>query len=152
MEPKIVQKDGFTVVGAKMRCTTDDTSKIPQLWGQLMARMGEIPNLLGDGNSYGVMDNYDEATESWDYVAAFEVSEVEDVPEGLVSLEIPAQTYAVFTCTMPTIQETYSIIYEQWLPQSEYEHAPTPEFEHYPPTYNPEDEDSQFEVYIPVME
>ncbi len=152
MEPKITQKDGFTVVGLKVRCTTGDTGDIPQLWGELMGRMEEIPNLLRDGNSYGLMHNYDEETEAWDYVAAFGVSEAADVPEGMVSLEIPPQTYAVFPCTMPTIEQTYETIYSTWLPESEYEHAPTPEFEIYPPTYNPEDENSQFQIYIPVME
>lgn len=150
MDPKIIQKDGFTVVGMKVRCKTGETSDIPQLWGQLMGRMQEIPNLVQDGNSYGVMHNYDEETEAWDYVAAFAVTDAEDVPEGMVSLEISAQTYAVFPCTMPTIEETYETIYHTWLPQSEYKHAPAPEFELYPPTYNPEVESSEFQIYIPV--
>jgi predicted transcriptional regulator YdeE len=51
---------------------------------------------------------------------------------------------------MPTIGETYDMIYKEWLPQSDYEHAYTSEYELYPPTFNPDDPDSQFEIYIPV--
>ncbi|MGC9358020.1 MAG: GyrI-like domain-containing protein [Anaerolineae bacterium] len=150
MEPKIVQKEAFTVVGPKLRCKVGETGDIPQLWGQLMGRMGEIEHLIQDGNSYGVMVNFDEETEAYDYLAGFGVSEVENVPEGMVSLEIPAQTYAVFTCTMPTIGETYNAIYGEWLPQSGYEHAPTPEFELYPMSFDPENPESEFQIYIPV--
>ena len=152
MEPKIVKKRGFMVVGAKKRLKTGETAEIPQLWGELMQRMHEINHLVNDGNSYGVMANYDEATEAFDYIAAFEVSEVADVPEGLVSLEIPPHTYAIFPSTMAKIGETYDTIYQEWLPQSEYEHAYTPEFELYPPTFDPEEAASEFQIYIPVKE
>lgn len=150
MEPKIVKKDEFNVVGVKLRCKMGETSDIPKLWGQLMGRMGDIEHLVGDGYSYGITTNYDEATDMFDYVAAFKVSKAQDAPEGMVSLAIPAQTYAVFPCTMPTIGETYDMIYKEWLPQSDYEHAYTSEYELYPPTFNPDDPDSQFEIYIPV--
>lgn len=150
MEPKIVQKEAFCVVGVSKRFKMGETNDIPQLWGQLMGKMDQIKHLVGDGNSYGVTTNYEEEENVFEYIAAFKVSEIEDVPEGMVSLEIPAQTYAVFPCTMPTIGETYDIIYQTWLPQSEYEHAYTAEYELYPSTFNPEDPDSQFEVYIPV--
>lgn len=151
MEPKIVQKEGFTVVGMQLHCVMGQPSNIPQLWGQLMARMGEIQGFAEQGVSYGVMANYDEATGGWDYIAAFSVDAAALVPAGMVRLEIPAATYAVFPCTMPTIQTTYDTIYQQWLPSSGRQHAPAPEFECYGPTFNPDDPNSQFEVYIPIQ-
>ena len=152
MEPQIIQKEAFTVVGLKLRCVMGPPSDIPQLWGQLFARMGEIQGIAEQGISYGVMDNYDEATGAWDYIAAFSVAAGSDAPADMVKLDIPAAQYAVFPCTMPTIQETYDFIYQQWLPQSEYVHAPTPEFECYGPTFNPDDPNSQFEIYVPITE
>ncbi len=151
MEPQIVQKEGFTVIGLKVRCTTGQTSDIPQLWGQLFARMGEIQHIAEQGISYGLMDNYDEATSGWDYIAAFSVDADSNTPEGMVKMAIPAAQYAVFTCTMPTIQQTYDFIYQQWLPQSGYAHAPAPEFERYGMAFNPDDPNSPFEVYIPLV-
>lgn len=151
MEPKIVQKEAFTVVGLKVRCAIGQTSNIPQLWGQLMARMGKIQGLAEQGNSYGAMTNYDEAGGGWDYIAAFRVEPAAPTPAGMERVDLPAGTYAVFPCTMLTIQQTYDAIYQQWLPQSGRRHAPAPEFELYGRAFNPDDPASQFEVYIPVV-
>ncbi|MGC9400401.1 MAG: GyrI-like domain-containing protein [Anaerolineae bacterium] len=151
MQPSIVEKEGFTVVGLKARCKGGETGDIPQLWNRLMERMGEIEGLQEESAAYGVMTDYDEDTGQYDYIAAFAVHEARDVPEGMVSVEIPPQTYAVFTATMPTLEETYETIFERWLPQAEYEHAPGPEFELYPPTFDPQDADSQLEIYIPIV-
>jgi hypothetical protein len=46
-------------------------------------------------DSYGVMDNYDKSSGTFDYVSAVEVSVVEKIPEGMMSWDIPAQKYAV---------------------------------------------------------
>ncbi|MDX9955812.1 MAG: GyrI-like domain-containing protein [Anaerolineae bacterium] len=150
MEPQIIQKEAFSVVGVKLHCFMGQPNDFSQLWGQLFGRMGEIENITEQGISYGVMDAYDESTGGWDYIAAFSVDAGTIAPEGMVKLDIPAATYAVFSYTMPTIQETYDMIYQQWLPQSVYEHAHTPELERYGMTFNPEDPNSQFEIYVPV--
>ncbi|MBN1259048.1 MAG: AraC family transcriptional regulator [Anaerolineae bacterium] len=149
METKIVKQDAFTVVGMKYHGKSTE-GEIPKLWGALMGRMHEIQNVKPNGLSYGISDNYDEATGAWDYIAGFEVTAVDEAPEGMVAYEIPAQTYAVFTCTMPTISTTYDAIYKEWLPQLGRERADGPEFELYGPTFDPNDPESQFEIYLPV--
>ncbi len=151
MEPQIVQKDGFSTIGMKSRCFMDQPNNIPQLWGELMGRMGEIEGIVEEGVSYGLMTNYDEASGGWDYIAAFSVEAAAPIPAGMEKTDIPAATYAVFTCTMPTIQETYDMIYQQWLPQSGYAHAPSPEFELYGPTFDANNPAAQFEIYIPIQ-
>jgi AraC family transcriptional regulator len=95
------------------------------------------------------MSNYDEATGEFDDVAALHVSNASDLPEGMVGVEVPAARYAVFTCTLPTLSPIYRQI-QEWLPQSEYEHAGTPEFEYYGEGFDPEDPNSPMSVYIPV--
>ncbi|MFC9710627.1 GyrI-like domain-containing protein [Paenibacillus sp. NPDC056933] len=51
-------------------------------------------------------------------------------PEGLVQLEVPASTWAVFTAVGPfpgTLQEVWGRIYAEWFPSSDYELSEGPE-------------------------
>jgi AraC family transcriptional regulator len=73
-----------------------------------------------------------------------------DIPEGMVSIHVPEQAYAVFTSTLPTLVETYQHVCKTWLPQSEYRGVDGPEFELYDATFNPADETSELHVFIPV--
>lgn len=148
MEHEIVSKPAFTVVGMHYR-GKNEQDEIPQLWGQFVPRIPEIQHRNPDPATYGVMYGYEEATGEFDYVAALHVNSASDLPEGMVSVEIPAARYALFTCTLPTLSATYRQIHP-WLAQSEYEHAGAPEFEYYGEDFDPEDSNSPMGVYIPI--
>jgi len=150
MEPKIVDMPAFTVVGMYYR-GTNQNNEIPQLWRQFGPRVVEIKHMAKENISYGVMDNFDEASKEFDYLAAVKVDSTADVPDGMLSWEIPEQTYAVFTCTLPTIKETFDIIYSKWLPESGYQLAPAPEFELYDERFNPQAPHSELDLYIPIQ-
>ncbi|MFQ5595889.1 MAG: WYL domain-containing protein, partial [Anaerolineae bacterium] len=149
MESKIVSRPAFTVAGMKYR-GKPLSDEIPELWGAFMQRMGELKHVVNPTTAYGVCDNFDESTGEFDYIAAYEVDSGADVPEGMVSVDLPAQTYAVFTCTLPTIGDTFQSIYQEWLPQSGYQRAPGPEFELYDEHFDPNNPVSELYVYIPV--
>lgn len=149
MEPKIVSRPAFTVAGMALRSTGQE-GEFGQLWQRFMPRMHEIQQVVDPATSYGVMYNYDEATGRFDYLAGFEVASGAALPEGMTSADIPAQTYAIFTCTLPTIGQAYQHIYGTWLPQSGYQHAPSPEFELYGADFNPNDPASEMQIYIPI--
>ena len=68
----------------------------------------------------------------------------------MVCWEIPESKYAVFTCTLPTIGKAFDYAYKTWLPQSGYERTCGSEFEFYDKDYNPEDENSEMYIYIPI--
>ena len=87
MEPKIIERGAFTVVGLKYR-GKNENNEIPQLWQALGPRTGEIEHLADDTAAYGINVNMDMATGEWDYIAGFEVSSPEDVPEGMVAFEM----------------------------------------------------------------
>ena len=112
-EPKILTKPAFTVIGMKYR-GKNEHGEIPQLWGEFMAKAGEIKDKPEPEICYGVCDNYDDADGEFDYVAAFEVGGEVEVPNGMIKWDMPAQTYAVFTCTLPTIREAYQYAYKSW--------------------------------------
>lgn len=106
-EPKIVTKPAFTIIGMKYR-GKNEHEEIPQ-WGEFMPRAGEIKDKLKPDICYGFCDNYDDANGEFDYVAAFEIGGETEAPDGMVKWDVPAQTYAVFTCTLPTIREAYDL-------------------------------------------
>jgi predicted transcriptional regulator YdeE len=130
MEPKIVTRPAFTVVGMKYH-GKNKNNEIPQMWQAFLPRKGGIEHMVAPQIAYGLCDAFDEEDGEFDYVAGFEVDSATGVPEGMVSWEVPESRYAVFTCTMATIREAYNYAFETWLPQSGYQRADSPDFELY---------------------
>jgi len=148
MEPKIESKSAFTVVGMKCR-GKNEKGEIPALWQELMPRIREIRNLATGGESFGVMDNYDEASGNFDYIAALGVSTAQDLPEGMVSWDVPAQKYVVFGFEFANVREASQESYAS-LPDLGYKHAAGPEFEYYPAEFDPNKPESLMYLYIPI--
>ena len=109
MEPKIVTKPAFTVVGMKYR-GRNEQNEIPQLWERFMPRAQEVTPKANPRQYYGVMDNFDEKTREFDYLAGFEVDGASKVPSGMESWQVPEQTYAVFPCNLKSIKEAFPCI------------------------------------------
>ena len=149
MELKFVSRPTFTLAGMAMRVKPQ--GKTPgQLWDEFGPHMGEVPHVVGAEVAYGLSDNMDMATGEFDYMAGMQVNSTADLPAGMVAREVPAQSYAVFSCTLPGLRETYQEFYGIWLPRSGYVRAPGPELEVYGETFDPRDPDSVFDVYVPV--
>ena len=110
--------------------------------------MAEVPNRAALGVSYGVMDNYDEESGDFDYIAGVEVSSVGTIPEGMVSHAVPDQTYAVFKCTLPTLHQAFQHAYREWFPESGYMRIKGPEFEWYNEEFHV---DETLYLYIPLI-
>jgi AraC family transcriptional regulator len=149
MEPQIVEKPALTLVGLKLHGKLEGMD-IKGLWSGFGPRMAEIKD--GNPNAcYGAMDNYDEATGEFDYLAACEAKNAAKVPTGMVSWIVPAQTYAVLPCTLPQIGEAWTTVYQQWLPTSGYQRAAGPEFELYDEKFNPQDPAAVLYLCVPVV-
>ena len=149
MERQFVPKPAFTIVGMLLRATPM-TPEIPKLWDRFVPRIDEIAHLAEPKTDYGVMDHFDEATSQFDYMAGCSVTAVDALPAGMQQWDVPANTYAVFTTTVPTIGQVMGHIYNTWLPTSGYRHAAGPYFERYGEHFSPEDPTSTFDIYIPV--
>jgi predicted transcriptional regulator YdeE len=150
MEPKIARKEAFSIVGMHYRGNNAE-GEIPQIWRKVGPRMSEIKNIVEHGAAYGVSDNMDQATGEFDYIAGFAVSDVKEVPEGMVNWQIPGGQYAVFRTTLPKLGDTFKYAYYEWLPKSEYEHRPGPDLELYDEAFDATDPNSEFEVYVPIQ-
>ena len=72
-------------------------------------------------------------------------------PRASWQRDVPAQKYAVFECTLPTLGETYKYIMEEWQPASGYERADAPDFEVYDDNWAMNDPaGSPMYVYWPI--
>jgi AraC family transcriptional regulator len=159
LQPQIVTKPAFTVVGMRIH-TKGLSPEIPTLWQTFGPRMNEIPQRGEQGTNddahvdhaaYGLMDNYDHENNELDYMAGESVLRVDELPEGMSRWDVPANTYAVFETTLPTIGQTFDHIYNRWLPTSGYTQAPAPYFERYGEEFDPDVPDSTLSIYIPVQ-
>jgi len=155
MEPEIKTRDSFIVVGMRERYDDATKHEIPALWGRFVHRLDEIPHRSAE-LTYGVCLNGDPKTGSLDYIAGTGVDRVEKLPEGMVAEVIPRQTYAVFTHHLRSknlqaeLQPTLRWIWGTWLPASEYEPVPGPDFELYPPEFQPDTGKGHLEIWVPV--
>ncbi len=157
MQPKIVNKPAFTVVGMVYEGKNENneiaemwgrfTPRITEMWGRFTPRITEIKDII-DG-AFGVCEPAREDG-TFRYLAGMAVPGAGQVPEGMEVWEVPAQQYAVFPTTLPTIGETYKYIFETWLPGSGYTYAGTPDFEYYDENFDSALEDSTFDIYVPV--
>jgi AraC family transcriptional regulator len=149
MEPKIVTKSAFVVVGPKYQ-GKNEQDEIAQMWRAFGPRMGEIKQVANPEVSYGVITSFDEGTGEFEYIAGMEVDGVANLPEGMVSVDVPEQEYAVFTCTLPTLVEAYQQAYGTWLPQSGRQRRDGPEFELYDKEFDPQNPSSPMYIYLPI--
>lgn len=156
MEPKIITKPAFTVVGLPFKgyisqspyADGQSNNEIGLVWDEFNRRVPEIRNISGP--AYGVCFGMPNPDEPW-YVAGMEVASAEQVPAGMMSVTVPAQKYAVFECTLGTLWETYRYINEEWQPRSGYERVEAPDFELYDEEFDPENpQQSKMYVYWPI--
>ncbi len=157
MEPRIINLPTFTVVGLPFTgfITSapyeggNENNEIGKVWDQFNVRCGEIKNYCGPvvGLCFGMPND----REPW-YIAGAGVSKVEDLPDGMMSITVPAQKYAVFPCTVGTIGATYRTITEEWQPRTGHEHAEAPDFELYDeePSPNEPPQEMKLSIYWPI--
>jgi predicted transcriptional regulator YdeE len=130
MEPMLVQKERFTVVGLKCRLNLKENREqglIPNLYRKWGTRQGELKKAV-NGRTYGVeiypadKTDFNPETDHFDYLAGCEVLDSTDLPEGMESFVAEAGTYAVFTHQgkMDDIGAFFSAIYGEWFPKSMY--------------------------------
>jgi predicted transcriptional regulator YdeE len=150
MEPQIVSKPEMTLVGLKLHGKLEGMD-LKSLWNEFGPHMAELTTTANIAICYGAMDHYSEATGEFDYLAACEARNASAAPAGMVSWNVPAQTYAVFPCTLPQIGEVWMTAYQQWLPQSGYKRAAGPEFELYDEKFNQQDPASVLYLYVPIV-
>ncbi len=149
-QPRMVSSPPMLVVGLAERHSFGAPQGIPGQWQRFMKRYAEIPDKV-QPIPLGVSTNMDDDG-NFEYVAAVEVSKVSELPKGLNQFRIPAQHYAVFRHSghVSTLGETYSAIWNDWLPTHGRKGADGPSLERYLESFDPQTGLGGVEVWIPL--
>jgi predicted transcriptional regulator YdeE/DNA-binding transcriptional MerR regulator len=154
MEPKIVTKPAFKAVGFSY-IGKNQNDEIGQMWRRFIPHLNE-PQRINPTASYGLcFSEVKNAQEGeFEYVAAVEVANDHNIPEGMVYREVPECKYAVFTHhgKLNTLSETYQYIYNTWLPQAKLQLHPSRfDMEYYTEEFLPDSDDSKLYIYVALQ-
>jgi predicted transcriptional regulator YdeE len=150
MEPEIRAWPSILVAGVRTRAQPGVTD-FGALWGVLGSRGVErLPRPAG-ARAFGVASNFDEKSNSFDYLAGYEIESGRDVPKDFDVVSLPAGTYAAFWTTLPNLMETIRLANHDWLPASTYRRGEGAEFELYDERFDPGAPDSPMAIVIPVV-
>ncbi len=158
LDPEIYLQRKMRLVGFKTVFYSVDSeknnigAKLPPLWDEFTDRMDEIKDMVPNVG-YGVIRQTPEMSDELEYYAVAEVSAIDDIPEGMVYIEVPAATYAKFTHRgrPEKINDTVSYVYSSWLLRSGMRHSYAPDLEIYGTGYMPNSDQSVISYAIPVL-
>ncbi len=150
IEVEILPLTGMTIVGMEYEGT--DPAGIMQLWTEFMQRVDEIPGRSPQDDAYGVMLGYDQVTGKYSYLAGVASDAPEDIPQGMLAVDIPAGPYAVFTFRFDMLESIYSFVYDEWMPESGWVTGEGHCFEFYPEDFIPSEEGVLMQLYVSVRE
>jgi AraC family transcriptional regulator len=153
INPIFIKKGIMTIVGMQYR-GRNENKEIPKLWSRFVPRVTEIKNVLNGSISYGYETYTEDSKESGEftYIAGIEVACRDIVPQGMVTIEIPANQYAVFpiSAIIEDVPQTIKRIYSKLLFELKLEPCDTYDFELFDETFTPNDYASKYYLYIPI--
>ena len=121
-----------------------------ELWQSFMPFRKDIQNSLGeDLFSMQIFNGSDTEFEKW---AAIEVSDFNGIPDSMQPYTLQGGLYAVFDHIGPAsaFEKTFQFIFNEWLPDSEYELDKREHFEILGSKYKNNELDSEEEIWIPI--
>lgn len=110
-EMRVVVKEEIKLVGIRVRCPGDLYAlEIPKAFLELERRLEEIPHRTVSEERIGVFKPGDYSDEEDGYWTCVQVERIGKLPEGMVSLTVPEQKYAIKWHYGPntTIKDTYA--------------------------------------------
>ena len=157
MQVRFENIPGKKLVGKHLPMSFGNNRTI-ELWKSFMPLRHQISNPLNSDlislQLFGPEFNFQNFNpnlpfEKW---ACVEVSDLNNTPEGIETLEIPGGLYAVFLYkgSSAAAPQTFQYIFGSWLPNSEYELDNRPHFEVIGEKYKNNSPDSEEEIWIPV--
>lgn len=120
MKPEIVTLPAFKAVGYSY-IGKNQNGEIGQMWDRFIPRIDE-PKRTDAHTSYGLclMSNPEAKEGEFEYVASVEVTDGQNLPDGMVYREVPSYKYAVFTHhgKLDNLRDTYDYIFSTGLSQA----------------------------------
>ena len=164
MQFRIEKKEAFKIAGFKEEFSSENSyEEIPKFWEKTTSQYAS--HLTKGLEPVGAVENYiashqvgefgvcidDREDGKFEYLIAGYAKEESEIPKELTVREIPAGTWAVFDCTLKTLQDTNTSIWKEWLPvNKEYELVGKYNVEWYSPEGMP-GLDQKCQIWIPVV-
>jgi Uncharacterized protein conserved in bacteria len=153
-QPKIVSMDAITFVGMEKRFTFDAMSGISVFWMNFMKVSDQIQNKVDPEAAWGVSYDMDYSVQpgEFTYFVGMEISNTENIPDGMIVYVAPASKYAKFTHygSLDKLSETYTYIYNVWFPQSGYDMGMVDGLELYGKNFDPQSSKSEMYIFVPI--
>lgn len=149
--PVIKSRKALLIAGFQHALKREElASGIASQWQLLTPYFGSLASRVGKA-TYGIVCSSDHGGIT-EYMCGVEVSDFAGIPPELDHLQIPRQTYAVFTHEghVSILQETWRAIWEEWYPRSNYMAANSPDFERYDGSFDHASGKGGIELWFPV--
>lgn len=98
---------------------------------------------------YPGKQNFNPEIDPFTQIICFQVSTIENIPDGMISFTVPANNYAKYTHKglESELGHTYDYLYGLWLAQSGNQCADY-DFEYWDERYKPDSPDNEIDVHI----
>ena len=138
------------ISGIRERYTWDSPGAIAGQWARFVPLIRDIPNRVGM-DSFGVCTGIDDEG-GFDYLTGVRTERVGQDSQDFVTVRIPPAEYAVFVHNdhISTIRDTALAIWSDWLPNSDFQVAGSPDFERYPPSFDGNTGLGGVELWVPI--
>ncbi len=157
MIPRIEILGEKKLIGKRLRMSLSN-DRTYELWHGFMPHRKEIRNSVSNDlfnlkvfdPSFDFMNfNPESEFEKW---AAVEVSDFETIPENMEPFTLEGGLYTVFIHKGEAKRgpQTFGYIFNNWLPDSEYDIDSRPHFDLLGEKYKKDDPDSEEEIWIPI--
>ena len=128
MKFRIENKESIRTVGfSRVFSCEDSYTEIPKFWDEMTAKYA--PHLMRGEKPEGAAETYVADHHIGEFGICSDIAgsntfgytiagydRGDGIPEGMTAGEIPAGTWAVFDCTLRTLQETNTRIWKEWIP------------------------------------
>lgn len=149
--PRFEKGVRLLIAGLGGRYTCETSAEVPSQWQRFLPHKDHIPGRIG-GAAYGVRCNDDDAG-NFDYICGVAVKDFAGTSATWTCLCIPEQNYVVFRHSdhVSTIRSAWNAIWNNWLPDSDYEAVDAPAFERYDKQFNSTTGQGGFELWIAIQ-
>ncbi len=150
MEVEIKTIPSFTVMGMYGRGKTP-SEFIPRIWEDLEKRIDEINKLILSKTTFGISYDIDKKSQEFSYIAGYKIEPGTKLPEGFTSHTFPELTYALFKCTLQTLNETWDTA-GKWIKENNYIDISKSfgEYEVYPEDFEEKTNPTMY-IHVPIQ-
>lgn len=154
IEPVITTMTEKKLVGKRVRMSLAN-NKTPDLWRSFLPYRKDVkssaPNEMISMSVYSEPLRLGDFHQQFDKWATVEVSDFDNVPDGMETFLLKSGLYAIFHYQgLSTDNSIFVYIFGNWLPASTYDLDDRPHFEVLGPQYKNGDPNSEEDIWIPI--